>query len=192
MRNITRAGYSLIEALVAVGVGIMLFVIAYWILSGATRTGTRGQVKLEGSAQAELVMRTLGEDLHAAIGRPVLGENPTTLVLERAVLESAAAPPGKAKVEWKFEVKPGGRGSRIERRTTAGPDRGDPMQQFCVDRLEEASLRPLSPDQPDLLVARIAMRAGEKEPVTIYQEVICVRNQIPDPDWNPIEEATTP
>lgn len=176
------------------GIGIMLFILGYWLLSGFNRTSTKGHAKLEGSQQAELVMRYLGEDLHAAIGPFTVGENPTTLVLERAVVESPTAPPGRAKIEWKFDTRPGGRGSRIERRTTAGPDRGDPVQVFCLDRLEEASLKSLAADQPDLLVARIAMRASEKEPQTVYQEVICVRNHIPDPDWNPIhpEEATTP
>lgn len=169
----------MLEVLAAVAVGMVLLLVAYWMLTSSTRVLTRGQNKLFDTTQAQILFRHLELDLHCLAAPPVVSPLPPRVVLERF------GGGARSTVEWRFVAVKDGTGSGITRAITGGAGRGA-QDRYCLGTVDAVEIRPLgTPDHPALCV-KLALKTAADAVAARFEGTFFYQNQIVDPSWNPV------
>lgn len=177
----TRRGFSLVEVLIAMAVGLMLIAFGWQWLTGSSRVLSRGQNKMVDTNQAELVFRWIDQDVHTSAKPPLIEGNGRTLTIERHNDPDGPSAMSTIKVVWTFQPGVDGVGSYIERAPA-----GVAPTRFAVGALTASAVRDASrPTRPGLSV-RLTMKQIEDASVAVFAETFVYQNQIIDPRWNPV------
>lgn len=163
-----RRAFTLTEALIGLGVGLVLLGISCAALTSGSRLRARAESKLSATSDAELLLRALAADLSSAIQPP--HAEATTLALTTA----------EGPVQWTFTAVASGRGSRAERVAPSGTKR------YFMDALTEATLTPLAFSGHDAVSLSLSARSAADADPAVFQETFFLRGPHADPEWNPL------
>ena len=176
-----RHGFSLIEVLLAVSIGLALVAMAYSWMTGSVRILSRGQNKMQDTNQAELVFRWVDQDVHCAAESPTIENNGGTLVVKRHFDPDGPDPTLTKPVTWTLHPGVDGIGSYIERAPA-----GAPPTRFAVGTLANGKVEDVStPGRPAIRI-RLTMKQPEDASLAVFSETFVPQNQIIDPRWNPV------
>lgn len=180
MRGRSIRAMSALEVLIAAVVGLSLLGIAGWTLVSTSRISSRGQNKLFDTAQSELLLRFLEEDLHCLEAMPVVADEPPQLVLDRR------ASSGRVQVEWRFVPTADGSGSSVRRTVHVDKTQQNRPDWFCVGMLNKAVLKPISvPGHPGLAVHIVCKTINDATPAG-FSGTFFYHNENTDKNWNVI------
>ena len=162
-----RGGVTLIEALVAATIFLLVLFLLNSVINGSSRLVARGQGKALDTSQAELLFRHLEADLHTLSAPPVLETSPLRLTLE--------CHGEKSRIVWSFSP---GREGRVERRTE-----GRSPLVICRGSLAAAVVRRSGRG----VLVQVQLRSVLDAVPAMFQETFFTNNLDIDPDWIPVE-----
>ena len=183
-RSRCAEGFSVIEVMVAFIGGLLLLVLAYWVLSTSAKVTARGQSKLADINQAELVFRMLESDLRAAREPVSRSDAAPQLTISREWLDEGRSSPRTIQVRWVFRGGPDGRGSYIDRVVEGGSDSN--VNRLCAEMLSSFQLAPSQDSGVPGLAVKLEMKTRPDAQPAGFQETFYMPNLISEVYWNPV------
>ncbi|MBI4867482.1 MAG: hypothetical protein HY816_11075 [Candidatus Wallbacteria bacterium] len=178
-----RRGFSLVEALLAFGVAVMLMAVLYTLLVSSRRGMVRGEGKLEYIGEANLLFQSLKLDVQALRKSPVWNAAAGELKLDILKVERNPYRSVPVRVTYKRE------GGTIHRRLeTSGPAADKEHRKFGLDKLKAFDVKPGTLRSASNIHVSVRFEIEADNAPTDFAKVLFLKNLRTDKTWNPLPE----
>lgn len=173
----SRQAFTLVEALLAFGVTVMLMAVLYSLLVSSRRGMVRGEGKLEYIGEANLLFQSLKNDMQALEGEPAW--IPGARRLELKIWEITRNPYSSVRRDVSYTLQAG----TIHRRVAGLPDSDKSHRRFGQEKAQEWSVTDGELRKKQFRSVSVTFKLEVEPAPTVFTKVFFVRNLQNDKTW---------